>query len=198
MRQIQDENQAVKRLNRGDLDAFNFLYRKYSGPVFRNICKFVRNETVAEDILQEVFLRFWEHRFAFDPNRSVGGWLFRVSYHASLKALDRKQREPVVHTDYGKIIALSPAAAAYDESDYQDMIELLEEAVNQLPVKKQKVFRLYRMENKKPEEISEELGLTVVSVKDYLKQSTRMVKHYIHGKSAAEISMFLLMIGFTC
>ena len=195
MKDFHNEHDAFLFLTKGNLHAFNFLYRKYSQSVYSNIFKFIKNESLAEDILQDVFVSLWENRGIFKTDGSVGGWLFTVSYNKSIALLKKRQKEQLIIDDRPKIFNIAPAASEYDESEYQQMLQLVEEAVHQLPEKKQKVFRLCRFENKKPEEVSEELGLTVISVKDYLKQSTKMVKNYIKVKYAPQITIILLILN---
>lgn len=189
---FENENEALSCLAEGDFAAYNFIYHKYCQLIYGNICKYIRDTNVAEDILQEVFITLWEKRETIKCDIPVGGWLFRVSYNKSIALLKKQLRHQIMMADsaYLAVSEIGQMDAAEKENLHQYKISLLEEAVNCLPAKKQKVYRLNKFEHKKPEEISEELGLTVISVKHYLKQSTQLIKQYVQFKYPVEI--FLL------
>ena len=194
---FEDEREALSYLSGGSFAAFNFIYQKYSQPVYANICKYVRDERQAEDILQEVFLSLWEHRATIKTGRSVGGWLYTVSYHKSIAVLRSHLRLQMVES---AITCHQEGEYNYQmqnadnkETDYLQRIQLLEEAIQCLPEKKQRIYRLSKIEHKKPEEISKELGLTVISVKHYIKQSTRLIKEYVQYKYPVETLLFMIV-----
>jgi RNA polymerase sigma-70 factor (ECF subfamily) len=86
-------------------------------------------------------------------------------------------------------------APVIDEDFYQRQLDMLEHAVRTLPERKQKVFRLCRFEGKSIEETAQILGISSNSVKDYLKQSSRLLKQYVQKESASEIVFVGLLIA---
>lgn len=183
------EYEAISQLRTGNISAFNFLYDKYFQAVYGNIYKFVKNQSLAEDLLQDVFISLWEHRASIKTDVAVGGWLFVVSYNKAMALLKRQVREATVLKEAQIVKSYDALEQTMDESDFKNMLDLVEEAINLLPKKKQEVFRLCKYEHKKPEEISQELGLTVISVKDYLKQSNKLIKNYIRLKYTVEATV---------
>lgn len=194
IKNFNSENDALPFLAEGNLTAFNFLYEKYSSLIYSNICKYVKNVNFAEDILQEVFLALWENRTVIRTDISVGGWLFTVSYNKSIAVLKKQVREQVLMMETQSLNNSHFTTHENEEVEYQNKISLLEEAVKCLPAKKQEVYRLSKFENMKPEEISEELGLTVISVKCYIKQSTKQVKQYVQLKHSTIISILFVLL----
>jgi len=160
-----------------DLQLFDELYRRYHQAVYANICKMVQQPQAAEDILQEVFLALWENRSKLDAAQ-VAGWLFVVSYNKAASFLKKKLKEPVLQQN--EELPESPMTVeATDEVLYELKLSIVEEAVNHLPARKKEVFRLCRYEGKSHDEVAAILGISVVSVKDYLKQSTQFIKKYV-------------------
>jgi len=189
------EYQALPYLAQGDLSAFNFIYRKYSEIVYANIFKYVKSESIAEDILQEVFLALWENRIKIKTDISIGGWLFTVSYNKSIAVLKKQLKAQIFAAETQNLQDSCFVMLENEEVEYQNKVSLLEEAVNCLPAHKQKVYRLNKFDNMKPEEISEELGLTVISVKYYIKQSTKQVKRYVQLKYPTLIFAFFAFLS---
>ena len=85
------------------------------------------------------------------------------------------------------------------EERFDFQLSMVEAAVSQLPDRKKEVFRLCRYEGKSYEEAARILGISVNSVKDYLKQSTRFIKEYIaeHNTEMA-VSISSLLFIYLC
>lgn len=174
-----------------DLDNFDALYHQYHQAVYANIWKIVKQHEAAEDILQEVFLALWENREKLDAAK-VAGWMFVTSFNKSIKYLKQKEREKLRTTELYQEEPLN-------EELYTFRLSIVEEAVNHLPERKKEVFRLCRYEGKSYDEVAHILGISVTSVKDYLKQSTRFIKDYISHHQAESLatgaSLFFLYLS---
>lgn len=191
------EAEQLEALTGDRVDAFEELYHRYKQPVYANIAKLVRQPEAAEDLLQEVFLALWEKRHTLDPARGVGGWLFVVSYNKAATYLGRQLREAavMVRQPTGPELTDSmPQLPALDEKLYQQQLTLVEQAVSQLPRRKQQVFRLHRFEGKSCEEVALTLGVSVTSVRAYLKQATRQVRDYIRATPAPTGAGVLILL----
>lgn len=189
-----DEQQIIREFITGSHPAFEHLYNQYSGAVYANIRKMVQLPNLAEDILQDVFTALWTNRNRIDPAQSVGNWLFVVSYHKSLSCLKKKLRENLVPADEAAITDI-PETQEMDEKYYGAQLDILNTAVERLPLHKQRVFRLYHFENRSFDEIAQELNLSVSSVKFYLKQSRSFIRQYVgdHFPQAVGLAVFLLV-----
>ena len=90
-----DDIELTAGLIQSDTTAFDALYQKYHNAVFANIFKLIRQQEAAEDVLQDVFVALWENRLRIEPGKSVGGWLFVVSYNKAVKFLHKTVREKI-------------------------------------------------------------------------------------------------------
>ena len=177
---LDSETAQLTALSQGERTAFEALYHRYKQPVYANIRKMVPDPEAAEDLLQETFIALWENRTALDPAKGAGGWLFVVSYNKAASFLKKKLREAAILEPEADLAELAVADDLGDEELYTIQLALVEEAVAHLPARKQAVFRLCRFEGKSAEEVAAATGISVASVKDYLKQSTRFIREYIH------------------
>ena len=164
-----------------DLADFDSLYYRYYQAVYANIYKMVNQQQCAEDILQEVFLSLWENRKSLDMEK-VAGWLFVVSYNKAATSLKKKLKEPAILVQEAGLPDTMLLPAETDEQLYQLRLSVVEEAINHLPARKKEVFRLCRFEGRSYDEVAELLGISVMSVKDYLKQSTQFIRKYVHHR----------------
>jgi RNA polymerase sigma-70 factor (ECF subfamily) len=151
--------------------------------VYANILKLVRQPETAEDILQEVFVGLWENRQKLDADKSAGGWLFVVSHNKALSFLKKKVRESIVVQWEANLPDAPPTDDSIDEELYGLQLALIEEAVEHLPARKRDVFRRCRFEGQSTEEVARQTGISVASVNDYLKQSTRFIREYIRSRA---------------
>jgi len=172
---------------------FENYYQKYSQAVYANIRKLVGDPELAQDLLQDVFVSLWENWGKVDMER-VANWLFVVSYNKSVTCLKKRLRERTEVSDEINFSEELLEETTFDEDLYSFKLSLLEEAIEKLPTRKRQVFRLCRMEGRSADEVAEILGISAVSVKDYLKQATRSIKNYVSQYYPnAEAAGFLLL-----
>ena len=77
----EEEKLLISNLKGGDEHAFTVLYNKYSPAIYVNILKLVKAEEVALDVLQELFIKIWNHRESIDPDKDFRAYLFRITYN---------------------------------------------------------------------------------------------------------------------
>ena len=70
---------VLEQFARGDIDAFESLFRQHQAEVYRWIVRLVRNPGVAEELTVETFWRTWRHRHRFDTKRPFGAWARRIA-----------------------------------------------------------------------------------------------------------------------
>jgi RNA polymerase sigma-70 factor (ECF subfamily) len=174
--------------------AFQALYQQHHQAVFANIFRLVSRQEEAEDILQEVFLALWESRHKLNDKHSIAGWLFTTSYYKACAYLKQSLRKNVFPLSAG----MQDLAEEHSETEglYAQRTSMLETAIQQLPPRKRRAFQLCRMEGKSYEEAAAILGVTIDSVKDYVKTSSIFIRKYVVTKdtTASLVSLCLLMI----
>jgi len=84
---------VLTRLKSGDRDAYRILVERHSRVVFRLAYRIVQNETDAEDVVQETFMRAYQHLDRFDMAASFTTWLYRIASNYALDLLRARQRQ---------------------------------------------------------------------------------------------------------
>lgn len=87
-----EEKKAITRLKQGDLDGMEVLVKRYQVRAVYAAFLIVRDQKLAEDIVQDAFLRAAQKIAQFDENRPFGGWFLRSVVNASVKAAKRQKR----------------------------------------------------------------------------------------------------------
>lgn len=193
---VVDHTGLVTALQQDSMAAFDTLYQMHHQAVYRNICKLVPQQEVAEDLLQEVFLALWEHRSSLDTNKQAAGWLFVVSYNKSISWLKKSLREskalqtmPAWHT--------APEETLATEELYQHQLHALNNAVDQLPLRKKQAFRLCRLEGRTYEEAGSMLGISSATVKEYVKSAAQLIRQQLFsGQDPSSLAAVTGLIVF--
>jgi RNA polymerase sigma-70 factor (ECF subfamily) len=156
----------VERGRTGDLAAMESIYEMFKRPVFSLAYRHTMNQAVAEDLLQDVFLRVFTHLRNVRDADTFPAWVFRIALNTCYSYLRQKR------TQNGKTVPLNemggqiPDAGA--EPVEKDLKEPLETAVQSLPPRLRSVFVLHDVQGYKHGEIARLLGCSVGTSKSQL------------------------------
>jgi RNA polymerase sigma-70 factor (ECF subfamily) len=162
--------ELLERFARGELEAFETLFRQFQGEVYRSIIRIVRDPGIAEDLTVETFWRVYQARFRFDPTRSFGAWAHRIGTNAAIDHL-KTVRHVELWTDKQN------QGAPPNPAVQREIRERVERAIVQLPVKLQVVTRLALIEELTYQEIADALGISVGAVKSRVFRAVRTLRN---------------------
>jgi RNA polymerase sigma-70 factor (ECF subfamily) len=167
------EKDAIRLAQEGNAEAFEQLYRRYSGRVYSICLRILKNESEAEESTQEAFLLLFRKIHTFRGEAKFSTWLHRLSTNLALMRL-RKKRHPEISLD---------ASLESEEEDSRPIIELggpdlhlsgvvdrmnLSKAIEQLPDGYKEMFLLHDVEGYEHREIAEILGCSAGNSKSQL------------------------------
>jgi RNA polymerase sigma-70 factor, ECF subfamily len=173
---IFDESALVAKAREGDLAAFNELVNTYSRKIFRLAKHITQNDEDAEDVLQETFLKAFEHLGNFQGQSKFYTWIVRIAVNESLMKLRKRKSDRTVPldepVDTGEDTVVREIAV-WDENPEQkysreELGQILDEAVESLRPAFRTVFVLRDIEELSTEETAEALGISVPAVKSRL------------------------------
>jgi RNA polymerase sigma-70 factor (family 1) len=194
MADFEKEIADIVALRGGDVRAFSRLYQRYHKSVHANILKLVKSSEASVEILQDVFFSLWENRGKINQRKSLGGWLFVVSYHMSLNFIRKEVKESLVFVDeYPSDLCIADVENPEEET-FELQMQLLDEAVSELPKRKREVFRMCRYEGKSKKDVADILGLSLRTVDNYLKDANRMIKEYVWEKHPEQVGKICVAI----
>jgi RNA polymerase sigma-70 factor (ECF subfamily) len=176
----------VERARGQDEAAFEELVSRYEDKLYRLAMRFVRNETDAQEILQDAFLSAWRNLSAFEGRAQFGSWMYRVTVNAALMLLRSRNRHPEVTVDDVEPRALNDAVAesgqtvrgstdwsqrADEQLQSAQLRKHIRDSIDTLPDGLRTVFLLRDIEELSTEETAEALGLSVPAVKTRLHRA---------------------------
>ena len=163
-----DDRDLLERFVQGDAAAFESLFRRHEGEVFRWVVRIVRDAGAAEDALVEAFLRAYRGRARFDPSRSFGAWMRRIATNAALDQLRAARRQAA----WGGTDERTVAPAGPDPA----VAESVALAFRKLPPRLRVVAILALVEEVPYAEIADALGLPVGTVKSRVFRAVRRLR----------------------
>jgi RNA polymerase sigma-70 factor (ECF subfamily) len=176
----------IENWQRGDVNAFELLYRQYEKQVFRTAYLITGNKAEAEDALQEVFTSVWKSRHTYDPKKGkLTTWLHRITVNQCSRAKTKKT--PAVVSIEEKEIDLpetgsqsQPEEISITKAEYDRLLK----AMNALDTKHRSVLVLRYFNDLSYQEIAEALELPLGTVKSRLNQSLRYLKEQMRSGEA--------------
>jgi len=174
--EIDDEAAIVAQARLGDAKAFSELLRRYEGKIFRLALHITQNREDAEDVLQEAFLKAYEHLNQFQGQSKFYTWIVRIAVNQALMKLRKRKSDRSVSLDETIDTGEDTVAreiAAWDENPEQqysreEINEILSSAIDGLAPIYRAVFVLRDVDDLSTEETAEALELSVPAVKSRL------------------------------
>ena len=171
-----DEATLVAQARDGDTTAFGELVRRYEGKIFRLAQHVTQNREDAEDVLQETFMKAYEHLDQFQGNSKFYTWIVRIAVNQALMKLRRRKTDKSVSLDdsidTGEDTIVREIAAWDEDPEQQYSREelggILDSAVQSLEPLYRSVFVLRDIDELSTEETADALGLSVPAVKSRL------------------------------
>lgn len=181
---LSDENLLSLIQNNQD-EAFQFLFKKYYSRLLAYAIRFVKEKEIAEDIIQEVFMSFWEKRQLL-KSISLSSLLFCMVRNASINYLKQKvlvDKFPIEYIENidgeEKLYSLDFALSADEETLYEELRKRIQEALSILPEKSREIFLLSRFKGLKNKEIASKLEISTTAVEKHISKSLKKISSYL-------------------
>ncbi|MES2274975.1 MAG: sigma-70 family RNA polymerase sigma factor [Bacteroidota bacterium] len=173
----EDITLLLKQLQNGSEHAFTILYDQFSKSIYRNILRLVRDEDIAQELLQDLFLKIWEIKSNIKLEGSFKSFLYKVAgnmvyMHFRKIAKDNRMIEKLINA-YVDHETEGPETILSDEN-----IDLLQIAIGTLPPQRKHIYTLCKLEGKSYEEVSDLLGISTSTISDHIVKANKTVKQY--------------------
>lgn len=166
-----------------NLSSFEDLFRRHYADLCRYALKLTRNEQVAEEVVQEVFISFWERRQEIVITHSIKSYLVSSVRNRSINYLKLQLPKDQRKEDIDDFHIVLSSANDSNSMEYQELHALVQKAINQLPEKCKAIFVLSREEGLTYQEIATQLDLSIKTVENQmgiaLKKMRAALKSYL-------------------
>lgn len=166
---------TINSLLAGDEAVFERVYKHYLRPLHGYAMSILKDEDIAEGMVQNVFLRLWERKERLSFSGSLQAYLYGAVYNECLNYL-RHQKVKGNHQLHIAHQMKDNEAAPGNGMELLDLKEKLQLALNELPEKCRTVFQLSRFEDLKYQEIADRLGLSLKTVEAHMGKALKMLR----------------------
>lgn len=170
----------IRRSRAGDMEAMESIFEQYKQRLFSLICRYTYNREVAEDLLQDTFIKIFTKMKSLKRTDTFVGWMYRIAINTSLSYLRGKQsrlRDAVpLHEVEGM---MSGGSSSTDE---KLLHQPLDEAIQKLSGKMKSVFLLHDVQGFKHGEIAKILDCSVGTSKSQLFKARLKLRSYLEKK----------------
>ena len=156
--------------------AFDKVYELYSLKLFSFVFKILKNETDAEDIVQEVFVKIWESRDKLDDYKLLNSYLFTIAYNNSIDLIRKKisNNNYLEHLKNSASINLTPSIIS--QIEFSELEIQVEKLIANLPGRQKQVYLLHREEGLTYPEIAEQLGISKNTVENHMAKALKYLR----------------------
>jgi RNA polymerase sigma-70 factor (ECF subfamily) len=184
------DEDVVQRVLEGDTPLYEILMRRYNQRLYRVARAILRDDGEAEDVMQDAFVRAYQHLAAFEGRAKFATWLTRIAIHEALARSRRRERmQPLETTEESRGDVMStleapsptPERSAYD----RELGVVLEKAILQLPEDYRLVFTLREVNEMSTAETAACLNLTEENVKVRLHRARALLRRELFAQAGA-------------
>ncbi|MGH2635895.1 MAG: sigma-70 family RNA polymerase sigma factor [Actinomycetota bacterium] len=179
------DRELVRRIERGDEEAFRGLFRRYAPTALSLARRVARQPFLAEEIVQEAFLAVWRNPGGYDEGRgSVKAWLMGMVHHRAVDAVRREesQRRRAEDAQASDVVVIEdPADSVVEELGMPEERKAVRAALDQLPQEQRQVIELMYFGGMSQSRISERLGLPLGTVKSRTLLGMRRLRTALVG-----------------
>lgn len=179
---MQDEKDFIRELldPRTQNTAFQKLLREYQRPLYNHIRNIVLNHDDADDVLQNTFIKVFQHLKNFKGESKLFSWMYRIATNEAITFIQQKAKKNGITSEVlqNKIVDNLKADTYFDGNEIQLK---LQKAIAILPEKQQLVFKMKYFEEIKYEDMSEILGTSVGALKASYHHAVKKIEDFMNS-----------------
>ncbi|HEX6426794.1 MAG TPA: sigma-70 family RNA polymerase sigma factor [Niastella sp.] len=167
-----DEQELLLRIAQSDESAFHTIYQRYFGKVYAMALHYLPDVFKAQDMVQEVYGRVWQHRNDLPTIRHFEAWIITITRNLLINEL-RKMYPP------GWAPESAETTDPHNIVEYRELENLLQQAVDKLSPRQKEVYRLSRIEGFSHREIAEKLGISIDVSREHLSKALHNIRAFL-------------------
>lgn len=193
MESAQNEKELLRCSAEGDATAFAALFRMYQHKLYGFLLRATGSPEMAEDVIQDVFLKLWKDRELLTEIHQFGGYIYRMAQNQVINSLKRMARETLILDELGKAaLPVNPDAEAH--LSLQEVTQSLHHALSKLTPKQKLVYTLSRERGLKHDEIAQHLNISPSTVNNHMIEALRLIRQQLRTTPEAFNVLLILLL----
>jgi RNA polymerase sigma-70 factor (family 1) len=188
-----DDRELIKRLTRGDVLAFDEIFRRFNEKIFTFAYRNLRNKQDAEGIVQDVFFALWEEKSKLKEVINLDAWIFGICFNIIRKRFRQLARERTSLKDLSEWVTSEDNTTAVDV-EYNDLLRRAENIIEQLPPRQKLIFNLSKIDGLSNQEISQKLKISGKTVENLLSKAKVYIRKVLVDERLISLLFFWMFI----
>lgn len=207
LQQVQKEHLAdeevIRRVLQGETAFFEIIMRRYNQQLYRVALAILKNDLEAEDVMQDAYVRAFQHLGQFEGRAKFSTWLTRIAVHEALARLQRRGRQQSIEmafetNDEQSYDLVSSAPSPEQQASSSEMAGLLEQAILALPDNYRAVLVLRDLQDMDTAEAAECLDTSEENIKVRLHRARKMLRRELYERVGATSATAFLFLAPRC
>lgn len=171
----ENEKQLLQQASEGDEEAFAQIFNAYSHKLYAFIYRLAGSKELAEDVVQDVFLKLWQQRGMLNIVDNFNAFLYRMSYNHAINLLKRLSKETLILMEARQHNSNEPLPPD-EQMIFNRVQQYIAKIVNDLPPQQKTVYQLSREQNLTQEGIARRMDISISTVQNHMTQALRKIK----------------------
>lgn len=186
---LNEDQSYISGLRKRDTRVYEIVFKKYYQPLVMFVFRHVGNEDVAKDIVQDIFFKLFESSRSLPDNFLLKSWFYKVARNAAVDYLRHLQVE-----DKHKLLMAEAMMSVpdMDERIDEQVCNKVNLAMESLPEQCRLIIRLNVLEGKKYQEIAEELGITINTIRTQVSRGYKKLREILSNEDNFLTLLFML------
>lgn len=192
---LNTETELLSLLSQGSEDAFQILFHKHKNQIYKVAMLYVKSTFLAEELVQDVFIKVWENRKNVSQIKSFESWVYTISKNMILNYHKRVATEQRANNFYQLEKNKENNNNTHHKLENAQYQEILNKGLALLSQQQQAVYKLIREEHLSYEETGKRLGISRLTVKTHFARALSLLRNFL--KSYGEIGIIITAIIFS-
>jgi RNA polymerase sigma-70 factor (ECF subfamily) len=172
MQPVTNDNQLLLKIAEGDESAFKDLFRAWRDKLYFFMLRITHSSEMAEDILQDVFLKIWTNRATLGSIRHFDAYIYQMCRNQAITGMRRMAQETLILAELKK----APEPAEEDTVDQRELNNKFQAILQRLPTQQRLVYTLTHLQGLKHEEVAQQLKISSSTVKNHMTRALYTIR----------------------
>lgn len=171
--------ETIRRFKGDDTSAFDTIYHAYCEKIFRFSISIIKNKTDAEGIVQDVFIKIWEHRKKIDENLSFESYLFTIAHNTIISLMRKRCTENHFKEHLRSIQDTTSRNFTIMEVEFNELKNETDHIIERLPTRQKQIYKLNREKGYTYKEIASLLNISQNTVETHMERAMKSIRAQI-------------------
>ncbi|SHE71368.1 RNA polymerase sigma factor [Pedobacter caeni] len=172
------EQELLEEVAGGNESAFNLLYDKYAGKVYAMGMKYLKSPFLAQDAVQEIFVKVWNNSAQLPYLKSFPAWLTTVSRNQLINELQKEIPMEPLEAFHAEEPSSAERSTGTD-IDFRELEQLIKKGVDSLSPRQQQIYKLSREEGLSHKQIADQLHISYDVVREHMSKALKNLRSFL-------------------